>query len=161
MILTEEKLVPFALRLRPGVKEAAKAITEAHWYVPSENGLPDYVDGRGGGSLNDELQKLLNAGLKVRVKELEHGIAEAKKEVEQFQDLVRFFMDNPAASYVLPINLPEGSKGRAWLEDVMEVQPEDFHNGESRAEATREYASAQERLFRLTTALGAVQKAIR
>jgi hypothetical protein len=43
----------------------------------------------------------------------------------------------------------------------MEVQPEDFPNGESRAEATREYASAQERLFRFKTALGAVQRAIR
>ncbi|WP_187193354.1 hypothetical protein [Methylobacterium sp. WL1] len=77
--------------------------------------------------------------------------------------MMAWFLQNPAASNILPHNLPEGSRARAELEEIMSpdgVDDEDWAGGISRRQVTQDYAGEQQRLYDLVEAKGVIQKAL-
>lgn len=152
----------FALRMPPEVKAAAKALTKVAFEEPSDKG-EGYVNSVFLGSINDALCYLLKTGLKGTLVHLDAAIAEYAGRVAVSGELMAWFLQNPAASNILPHNLPEGARARDWLQEVMApdgVEDEDWTGGMSRREAADEYASEQRRLYNLTEAKGVIQKAL-
>lgn len=166
---------PFALRMPPEIKAAAKSLTKVLFHEPSSRG-EDYVNSIFLGSINDALCYLLKTGLKGTLVHLDNEIAEYTKRVAISGEWMAWFLQNPAASNILPHNLPEGSKGRKDLEERMapvEYEPGEraaddeflieenpWAGGVSRREVTGEYANEQRILYSLTEAKGAIQKAL-
>ena len=74
-----------------------------------------------------------------------------------------WFLQNPAASNILPHNLPEGSRARTELEEIMSpggIEDEDWAGGMPRRQVTHDYAGEQQRLYDLVEAKGVIQKAL-
>ena len=77
--------------------------------------------------------------------------------------MMAWFLQNPAASNILPHNLPEGSRARAELEEIMSpggIEDEDWAGGMPRRQVTQDYAGEQQRLYDLVEAKGVIQKAL-
>ena len=149
----------FALRMPPEFKEAAKVLSKVYIEEHYTEGDNTYVRSVGNRSINEIIIFLMRRGLKDTLDIIEKDIARKTEELAMWQEFVAFFMQNPAARNVLPINLPSGSKSRCFLEKCME-DPNSWQDGFDRAQATDDFASAQRSLFELTEAKGAVQRAL-
>ncbi|MCJ2055916.1 hypothetical protein MKL09_05050 [Methylobacterium sp. J-048] len=169
----------FALRMPPEIKAAAKALIKVPFEEPSDRG-GDYINSIFLGSINDALCYLLKTGLKGTLVHLDAGIADYSRRAAISGEWMAWFLQNPAASNILPHNLPEGSLGRQELEKMMApddrkftdrpvdpdieamvlAEPEPWASGVSRREATDEYAHEQRMLYSLTEAKGVIQKAL-
>jgi len=150
----------FALRMPPEVKEAARELSATFFDEPSDRG-----EGRTnmvgfGKSINEALNYLLRRGLHTTYATLQNYLLEVQQQQDRWNAYMAFFMANPAARNVLPFNLPEGSQPRVWLEELMELQPEDFPEGADRPWVADEYAGTQRHLESLSRAIGAIQRAI-
>lgn len=169
----------FALRMPPEIKEAAKALVKVPFDEPATRG-GGYLNSIFLGSINDALCYLLKTGLKGTLVHLDKAIADYTNRVAISGEWMAWFLQNPAASNILPHNLPEGSLGRQELEKLMApneqqraepdadpivdgflmAEDERWASGVSRREATDEYAYEQRRLYELTEAKGVIQKAL-
>ncbi len=170
MDIMEAKLsmskTPFALRLPPPIKDAAQAMVNARpLYRWEGEGSEARLNGLAANSLNDALNTLLREGL-VRV--LDAIDEDLRRRVEpehaRFHEMMTFLMAHPAASHVLPENLPEGSEVRTWLAEAIE-EMNDPDNGApgstaNRAWVAEEYSAAQRHLHNVVAAKGAIQRAL-
>ena len=149
-------LTNFALRMPPEIKEAARALSGFRVsFMDKEGNRHVMLD-----SINAALCYLMEVGTRGLREILKENLTNAVKEHEAWTGIMRFFLDNPSAAFALPINFPEGSIERKEVEELIELQPEDFPNGFARPWFTEEFASIQRRVWALTEALGVVQKAI-
>ena len=152
----------FALRMPPEIKAAAKALTKVGFDEPSDRG-EGYINNVWLHSINDALCYLLKTGLKGTLTHIDVAIADFTNRVAISGEMMAWFLQNPAASNILPHNLPEGSRARADLQEGMcpdGVEDEAWAGGMSRREATQNYAAEQQRLYDLVEAKGVIQKAL-
>ena len=152
----------FALRMPPEFKAAAKALTKVGFDEPSHLG-EGYINNIWLRSINDALCYLLRTGLKGTLTHIDAAIADFTKRVAVSGEMMTWFLQNPAASNILPHNLPEGSVARAELQEAMftdGIENEGWAGGMSRREVTQDYASEQQRLYDLVEAKGVIQKAL-
>lgn len=152
----------FALRMPPEIKEAAKALTKVGFDEPSYKG-EGYINNIWLHSINDALCYLLRTGLKGTLTHIDAAIVEFTNKVAISGEMMAWFLQNPAASNILPHNLPEGSRARAELEEIMSpdgTEDEDWAGGMSRRQVTQDYAGEQQRLYDLVEAKGVIQKAL-
>jgi hypothetical protein len=145
----------FALRMPPEVKEAAKALSQRGVYIAHPDNTYSAFD-----SINGALCFLLDVGARGVRDMLKANLADATKEHTNWTGIMRFFLDNPSAATALPFNFPEGSIERKEIENLIELQPEDFAGGFDRPWFTDEFATRQRTVWQLTEVLGVVQKAI-
>lgn len=152
----------FALRMPPEIKAAAKALTKVGFDEPSDRG-EGYINNIWLHSINDALCYLLKTGLKGTLIHIDAAIADFTNRVAISGEIMAWFLQNPAASNVLPHNLPEDSRARAALQEIMSpdgVEDEDWAGGMSRRQVTHDYAGEQQRLYELVEAKGVIQKAL-
>jgi hypothetical protein len=149
----------FALRLPPELKEAVKSLTSIRCglYRPSRNGKEGYVDGLHLGSINEALVTLILEGLEgPMLRYIQAALDEVRLEYSRCQEIMRFFLDNPAASLARPEDFPEGSAAREYLDQIKDEHGAEGWEGDDRAEAASAYSIAQRRLLELTTAQAAI-----
>ncbi|MGE8128939.1 hypothetical protein ACQKQD_18360 [Methylobacterium sp. NPDC080182] len=152
----------FALRMPPEIKAAAKALTKVGFDEPSDAG-EGLINNIWCHSINDALCYLLRTGLKGTLTHIDTAIADFTKKVAISGEMMAWFLQNPAASNILPHNLPEASPARAELQEIMfpdGVEDEQWTGGMSRREVTQSYAGEQQRLYDLVEAKGVIQKAL-
>lgn len=152
----------FALRMPPEIKAAAKALTKVGFDEPSDRG-EGYINNVWLHSINDALCYLLKTGLRGTLTHIDAAIADYTDRVAVSGEMMTWFLQNPAASNILPHNLPQGSHARAELQEIMSpdgVEDEDWIGGMSRRQVTHDYAGEQQRLYDLVEAKGVIQKAL-
>lgn len=156
----------FALRMPPEIKTAAKALTNRISFNEPMADKPGYIRNIYLGSINEALVYLMKTGLRQTLEYIDEALIEKTERLNAYQDFMTFFLANPAAKEVRPANLAEGSAGRKWIEEA--VAEYDPHPDEaeydpsviSRREASSEYSTYQEWVFRLTEAKGTIQMAL-
>lgn len=167
-----KKLEGFALRLPPEVKAAAVALSKAPsiFEMVEEEGQESWYGTYGtGGSINDALNSLLLRGIASSSKIVSTYLKHQRDECVPWKDIAKFFLDNPAASYAFPVNFDADSAARkliqrdieSWVESNPDIDPADIPEGMDRQTAMAGLASLESEIWRLTEALGALQKAAR
>lgn len=104
--------VKFALRLRPELRTAAKAITRVGFISTTTGGLSF-------NSINEALNSLILTGLPRVLELVEAELADQRVALAVWEGITRFFLDNPAATEARPFNFEVGSVERRTLESMI------------------------------------------
>jgi hypothetical protein len=171
--------VKFALRLRPELRDAAKALTRLS-FVETATGSLSF------NSINEALNSLILKGLPGVLDLVEAELADQRVALPIWEGITRFFLDNPAATEARPFNFEEGSVERRTLESmIVPVESDDLEASDDeevpysgpmpevgllnlefamapthmpRPGAARGLALVQRRIWELTAAKGAIQR---
>lgn len=155
----------FALRVPPAIKEAAKALTHRGIYLERSQDDGTLISGRPDtSSINAAFVFLLREGLMSAKRLVEKNIERVNSaDFIPYSEIMKFFLDNPAARAAFPANFPDGSPARTLLERI-EAQEADTDGEEvegfHRSDVSMYYAMAQQEIYALTEALGAIQRAL-
>lgn len=156
------QLVPFALRLPPALKAAAKAVAAVHWL---EYDHADGVQTFDASSINRVLVSLLELGL-ARWLELLNATIEAKQiELDRFGMMMAILLAHPEKTIINPEDLAPGSTARQWVVDYAASNMDSFADGETtvrpegaeRAVVAEELAMVQRRVSTLTEARAEIE----
>ena len=168
----EKRATSFAFRLPPELKAAAKALTKVNLYRPSRNGKPGYVDGVSTYSINDALVTLATIGLEKMAEIVQANLDKATKEQEAYAELMAFFLANPITEVANATDFPVGSPARVLIEltdedaKAQEASEKEwgrevsYPRGCHRNEAAERYTGTQHQIMHLTSAKGAILKAL-
>ena len=129
----------FALRLPPELKAAARALTSTSFIEPvgDGSGLVNHIALR---SINEAILFLMRKGVKAVLHDLEPEIAAARDEHAAWQEVVRFFLANPAADWALPTNFPDDTPARKLADEHVSAFADDEPSGTDDVDALSERA---------------------
>jgi hypothetical protein len=89
--------VKFALRLRPELRDAAKALTRVGFLSTTTRGLSF-------NNINEALNSLILTGLPRVLELIEAELVDQRVALAVMEGVTRFFLDNPAATEARPFN---------------------------------------------------------
>src|SRR5690349_4440371 len=138
------------LRMRPEVKEAAEGLRSVR-FIEMQPGSDKSIWAP---SVNAALLHFVEQGIRATLPRIDAQIDAETEEVKVWEEMMTWLVNNPAARSILPSNLPEGSRARAWMEEEARVDPGAWHDGVFRTDAASEYARHQQRLFDLIDVKG-------
>jgi hypothetical protein len=149
------------LHVRHEVRDAAKALVLASFREPSDrrDGSFEHI---WLASLNEALNFLREPGLTKTLSFIDDELAYAREDCLAFEQIMRFFSDNPSAQVAMPINFPEGSPARKVLYEFLREVEHDQNppKGLKRAVAEMEFSNCQRNFERLMAAKDAIQRAL-
>jgi len=159
----------FALRLPPELKSAAKALINTNFYDPSVTGKGSIkgkgpVTGVSPRSINDAIIYLMKKGMLQTLEHLEAQITKEEAELEIWEPIVAFFLQNPDASQANPGTFAKGSPARVYLTGIenkaLVYDKADSHDPATRHDATLQLARSQRNLASLVETKAAIQTAL-
>lgn len=157
-----DKLEGFALRLPPDIKAAAVALSKlssVYVLTAEADGGTVFSNARLTGSINDVLNSLLWYGMVTATDIINQYLEFKRHECAPWKEITKFFLDHPPAINAVAMNFAEGSAARKLVDDLMEREGEDFPDGVDKHTAIQQLSLHETEIWKLTEALGALQRA--
>jgi hypothetical protein len=150
------------LKVRQEIKDAAKALTLTSFRELANNEEDKPFNYIWLASFNEALDYLLKTGLTNTLAFVNDQLAWAREGHLAFEQIRRFFLDNPIARVAKPDDFPDGSPARKVLCEFMLEIEHDVNppEGLKKSVAEIERSNCQRNLERLTVAKDAIQRAI-
>jgi hypothetical protein len=147
------------LSVRQQREEAAKALSLTSFREPSGNGDGSFIAIWLCG-FNEALSYLHKTGLAKTLSLIDDELLRASEDRLAFEQIMRFFLDNPRARMATPTNFPDGSPARTVLYEFMREMGDNPPKGLEVTVAAVEFSNCQRTLERLMAAKDALQRAI-